>query len=55
MHRHHESMVIAQKAGVRFTPSAFIDSLPPSFSASGDFLWSVQYYDIVYLGAIHWR
>jgi hypothetical protein len=56
MHSYHESMVIAQKAGVPYNPGAFKDSLPASFSSSGDFkAWGVQYYDVVYLGAIHWR
>jgi hypothetical protein len=56
MHSYHESMVIAQKAGVPYSPGAFIDSLPSSFTTSADFkAWSVLYYDIVYLGAIHWR
>lgn len=56
MHSYHESMVIANKAGVPYTPGAFIDSLPSSFTNSSDFReWSVRYYDIVYLGATHWR
>ena len=56
MHSYHESMVIAQKAGCPYNPGAFIDSLPFSFVHSGDCRqWSTAYYDIVYLGAIHWR
>ncbi len=56
MHSYHESMVIAAKAGVPYNPGAFIDSLPASFTSTADFAtWSVEYYDIVYLGAIHWR
>jgi hypothetical protein len=56
MHSYHESMVIAAKAGVPYTPGAFITSLPGSFINSSDFTaWSTKYYDIVYLGALHWR
>ncbi len=56
MHSYHESMVIAQKTGVPYRPGAFIDSLPATFLGSHDFKrWSERYYDIVYLGAIHWR
>jgi hypothetical protein len=56
MHSYHESMVIARKAGVPYTPGAFIESLPLSFTSSGEFAtWSSGYYDVVYLGALHWR
>jgi hypothetical protein len=56
MHSYHESMAIAAKAGVPYTPGAFITSLPDAFLNSSDFkTWSAQYYDVVYLGAIHWR
>ncbi len=56
MHSYHESMTIAAKAGVPYNPGAFIESLPASFTSSAEFLtWSAEYYDIVYLGAIHWR
>jgi hypothetical protein len=56
MHSYHESMAIAAKAGVPYTPGAFITSLPDSFLNSTDFkTWSAQYYDVVYLGVIHWR
>ena len=56
MHSYHETMVIAAKAGVPYNPGAFIEALPASFTCSADFkTWSAQYYDIVYLGAIHWR
>lgn len=56
MHSYHESMTIAAKAGVPYTPGAFIESLPVSFTSSGDYAdWKLKYYDIVVLGAIHWR
>jgi hypothetical protein len=56
MHSYHESMTIANKAGVPYTPGAFIESLPAAFTGSGDYTaWKLKYYDIVVLGAIHWR
>lgn len=55
MHSYHESMVIAKKAGVPYTAGAFIESLPDSFVNSGEFATLCnKYYDIIFLGAIHW-
>lgn len=56
MHSYHETMTIAHKAGVPYTPGAFIESLPVSFTGSVEYAeWKLKYYDIVVLGAIHWR
>jgi len=56
MHSYHETMVIANKAGVPYTPGGFIESLPAGFTSSGDYAgWKLLYYDVVVLGAIHWR
>ncbi|AEF99853.1 hypothetical protein [Methylomonas methanica] len=56
MHSYHESMAVAQKAGLPYTPGAYIPSLPQTFLSSQQFKrWSEQYYDIVQLGATHWR
>ncbi|MCG7497823.1 hypothetical protein MHO82_13210 [Vibrio sp. Of7-15] len=57
MHSFHESMVIAQKAGiVNYNPGSYVEVLPTSFlhSAQGK-AWAAKYYDISILGAIHWR
>jgi len=55
MHSYHESMAVAQKVGVPYTPGAFIPSLPQKFLQSTFFRkWHEKYYDIVELGAIHW-
>jgi hypothetical protein len=56
MHSYHESMTIAQRVGVPYNPGAFLPSLPVSFIYSPQFAsWRDQYYDIVVLGATHWR
>lgn len=56
MHSYHESLAVAQKAGLPYTPGAYIPSLPESFLESVQFKdWAAKYYDIVYLGATHWR
>jgi BarA-like signal transduction histidine kinase len=49
-------MSIAQRVGVPYNPGAFLPSLPTSFIYSPQFIeWRDAYYDIVILGAIHWR
>ncbi|WP_418317050.1 hypothetical protein [Piscinibacter sakaiensis] len=56
MHSYHESMAVAQKAGLPYTPGAFIPSLPQAFLNSMQFRnWRAEYYDVVELGATHWR
>ena len=55
MHSYHESMAVAQKVGVPYSPGCFIPSLPQKFLHSPHFKsWHEKYYDIVELGAIHW-
>lgn len=55
MHSYHESMAVAQKAGVEYNPGGYINSLPQSFLSSLEFKrWNETYYDIVTLVAIHW-
>jgi hypothetical protein len=56
MHSYHESMSIAQRVGVPYNPGAYIPSLPTSFVFSPQFAhWRDEYYDVVVLGATHWR
>ena len=56
MHSYHESMAVAQKAGVAYTPGLYVPSLPQNFQMTPFFrTWSEKYYDIVQLGATHWR
>ena len=56
MHSYHETMAVAQKAGVVYEPGAFQKSLPMTFVNSSDFQrWNETFYDIVTLGATHWR
>lgn len=57
MHSFHESMAIAQKAGiVNYNPGSYVEVLPTSFlqSVKGK-NWVTRYYDVSVLGAIHWR
>lgn len=57
MHSFHESMAIAQKAGiVSYNPGSYVEVLPTSFlhSIKGK-AWVARYYDVSVLGAIHWR
>lgn len=56
MHSYHESMSIARRVGVPYTPGAYQPSLPVAFIYSPQFAeWRDEYYDIVVLGATHWR
>jgi hypothetical protein len=56
MHSFHESMSIAKRVGVPYNPGAYMPSLPSSFIYSPQFgAWRDEYYDIVVLGATHWR
>jgi hypothetical protein len=56
MHSYHESLAVAEKAGIPYTPGKYIQSLPDTFLASPQFMqWRANYYDIVILGAAHWR
>ena len=56
MHSYHESMAVAQKVGIPYDPGAFERSLPLAFTISSEFArWREAYYDIVVLGATHWR
>ena len=56
MHSYHESMAVALKAGLSYTPGSYLTSLPQSFLSSHQCRdWSAKYYDIVHLGATHWR
>jgi hypothetical protein len=56
MHSYHESMSIAQRVGVPYNPGAYQPSLPVAFIYSPQFAqWRDEYYDIVVLGATHWR
>lgn len=56
MHSYHETMAIAARVGVPYKPGAFLPSLPMSFHCCPQFGgWRETYYDIVVLGATHWR
>ena len=56
MHSYHETMEIASRVGVPYNPGGFLPSLPNSFFYSPQFAgWRDAYYDIVVLGATHWR
>lgn len=56
MHSYHESMAVARKAGLPYTPGVYLPSLPMSFTQSMQCReWTAKYYDIVILGATHWR
>ena len=56
MHSFHESMAVAHKAGLPYTPGLYLPSLPESFINSHQGRgWALKYYDIVTLGATHWR
>ena len=56
MHSYHESMAVATKAGLEYWPGSYIRSLPASFLGSAEYrAWNREYYDIVQLGATHWR
>ncbi len=56
MHSYHESLAVARKTGLAYTPGVYLPSLPMSFTMSGQCReWSAKYYDIVHLGATHWR
>ena len=56
MHSYHETMAIAQRVGVPYRPGAFQSSLPNSFVYSPQHAgWRDRYYDVVVLGATHWR
>jgi len=56
MHSYHESMSIAQRVGVPYNPGAYMPSLPVGFIYSPQFAaWRDEYYDVVVLGATHWR
>lgn len=56
MHSYHESMAVASKAGLPYNPGAYALSLPQTFLDSRQYAaWRTDYYDIVELGATHWR
>lgn len=56
MHSYHETMAVASKLGVPYKPGKYVDSLPTAMKASGFYSdWRAKYYDIVELGALHWR
>jgi len=56
MHSYHESMAVARKAGLAYTPGAYAPSLPAAFLSSLQCRqWRAKFYDIVVLGATHWR
>ncbi|MBT8132471.1 MAG: hypothetical protein KJO35_09400 [Gammaproteobacteria bacterium] len=56
MHSYHETMAVASKVGVPYNPGAFETSMPESFRRSGLYTaWRANFYDIVVLGATHWR
>lgn len=56
MHSYHETMAVASKVGVPYNPGAYDISMPASFKQSGLYKkWREKYYDIVVLGATHWR
>jgi hypothetical protein len=56
MHSYHESMAIASRVGLPYNPGAYMPSLPVSFIYSPQFGdWRDRYYDVVVLGATHWR
>ncbi|EBU9316446.1 hypothetical protein ATT74_25900 [Salmonella enterica subsp. enterica serovar Panama] len=56
MHSYHEVMAIAKRVGIFYTQPGSFDWLPLSFKRSPVFYnWREKYYDIVVLGATHWR
>jgi len=56
MHSYHETMAVAAKVNVPYNPGAYEISMPTSFTRSGLYQsWRAKYYDIVVLGALHWR
>lgn len=56
MHSYHESMEVARRIGIPYDPGKYDNSLPASFLISQTYRdWRLEYYDIVVLGATHWR
>ncbi|EJG1615444.1 hypothetical protein CFE14_RS17580, partial [Vibrio parahaemolyticus] len=56
MHSFHEVMTIASRVGIPYRPGHMKDVLPDSFTHTHAYhQWYATYYDIVELGAIHWR
>ena len=56
MHSYHESLSVARKAGLPYTPGVYLPSLPMSFTQTPQCReWTSRYYDVVVLGATHWR
>jgi hypothetical protein len=56
MHSYHETMAVASRVGVPYVPGTYLSSLPTTFIPSHACRdWSFKYYDIVALGATHWR
>lgn len=56
MHTYHETMAVATKADVAYTPGAYETSMPDTFKQSDLFKrWRHDYYDIVVLGDQHNR
>lgn len=56
MHSYHETMAVASRVGVPYTPGTYLSSLPTSFTPSQACRdWTTRYYDVVVLGATHWR
>ncbi|HHI4967319.1 TPA: hypothetical protein ACP5TM_004668, partial [Vibrio parahaemolyticus] len=56
MHSFHEVMMIASRVGIPYNPGQMQDALPDSFKQTPAYRqWYATYYDIVELGAIHWR
>ncbi|WP_025538843.1 hypothetical protein, partial [Vibrio parahaemolyticus] len=56
MHSFHEVMTIASRIGIPYHPGRMNDVLPDSFTHTLAYhQWQAKYYDIVELGALHWR
>ncbi|EJK8026569.1 cytotoxin Mcf [Escherichia coli] len=55
MHSYHEVLSIAKKVGLYYSPGSF-HWLPLSFKLNNEYgKWKEKYYDIVKMGATHWR
>ncbi|EDQ2876753.1 hypothetical protein AAP54_10050 [Salmonella enterica subsp. enterica] len=56
MHSYHEIMSIAKRVGVCYKQPGGFNWLPQTFVCTEDYkTWRDKYYDIVILGATHWR
>ncbi|MEM9224836.1 MAG: hypothetical protein AAGB11_20940, partial [Pseudomonadota bacterium] len=56
MHSAHESLAVASRLGVEYSPGIYDPSLPQTFLTSQYYQrWRELFYDVVVLGRLHWR